>query len=77
MNTYLKPIAAAAAATLLAAAPAAAQVDESVPIGLAQLGINVDAETLTDEQMIEIEAVLNTDTDETTKVERIERIMAE
>lgn len=71
--------AAALGAALLAAAPVATfaqqQTADAVMDGMAAIGIKTDGLVLTEEQVLEIEAVLNTEVDQSEKVAKINEIL--
>jgi hypothetical protein len=70
--------AAALSLSLLAAIPASAQsaqLEADVAAQLTELGFNTDEMMVTDEQVLEIENVLNSDDEDDIKRQRVEEIV--
>jgi len=76
-NILASASAALLAITLLGGAPAFAQdqTADAVMTGMAELGMEVEGLVLTEEQVLEIQAVLNDTIDDTAKVTAIETLL--
>ncbi len=78
----MKPILTSASAlalalALLAGAPAVAQEQtaDAVMTGMTQLGMDTEGMVLTEEQVLQVQAVLSTTDDDRIKVDRIEELL--
>lgn len=77
MNRILSAASAAALALALAAAPVFAQQQtaDAVMDGMAAIGMNVEGLVLTEEQVLQIEAILNGTGEESEKVAQINALL--